>query len=65
MDTGSRDGTPSGDVARAWALNGVGSLLGGVGAVALAHLGGFTMVALVAIAAYLVTAALAASVRTA
>ncbi len=54
---------PSGTVARAWALNGLGSLAGGLGAIAAAHLIGFAAVGLVAAAGYLGVAGLAASVR--
>jgi len=42
-------------VARAWALNGVGSLVAGVGTIALAHVTGFQALALAASGTYLVT----------
>jgi len=56
------DASP-GTIARAWALNGAGSLLGGVGAIAIAHLAGFRSVALIAIAGYVVAAVLASTTR--
>lgn len=52
-----------GTVARAWALNGLGSLLGGTGATALAHLLGFDVVLIAAAGTYLAAAGLAASIR--
>jgi hypothetical protein len=55
-------GAPSGTVARAWAINGLGSLAGGLGAIAAAHLVGFTAVGLVAAAGYLAVAALTAAI---
>jgi len=54
-----------GEVARAWALNGLGSLIGGVGALATAHLLGFTAVALLAAGGYVAAAALGFLVRVA
>jgi predicted membrane-bound spermidine synthase len=53
---------PSSTVARAWALNGLGSLAGGLGAIAAAHLVGFAAVAWLAAAGYLAVAGLSASV---
>jgi hypothetical protein len=60
---GQRHGAPSGTVARAWALNGLGSLAGGLGAIAAAHLIGFAAVGLIAVAGYLTVAGTAGSVR--
>jgi hypothetical protein len=53
----------AGEVARAWALNGLGSLLGGVGATATAHLVGFDAVTAIAAGTYLAAAGVAATVR--
>ena len=60
---GQARGAPSGTVARAWALNGLGSLAGGLGAIAAAHLIGFGAVGLVAAAGYLAVAGMTARVR--
>jgi len=48
-----------GTIARAWALNGAGSLLGGVGAIAVAHLAGFRTVSLIAVAGYVAVSIIA------
>jgi hypothetical protein len=65
LGAGVPAGATSGPVARAWALNGLGSLVGGAGATALAHLAGFSTVFVAATAGYLLAAALAATVRAA
>jgi hypothetical protein len=63
LGAGTRSGAPAGPVARAWAMNGLGSLLGGAGATALAHLAGFSAVFALATGGYLLAAGLVATVR--
>jgi hypothetical protein len=63
LGAGTPPGAPAGPVARAWAMNGLGSLLGGAGATALAHLAGFSSVFAVAAGGYLLAAGLTATVR--